>query len=69
LQASGSGGDVLIAPASEAERASAVLIPSTTAKGKALEPVHRFQTLYHSHRCRREQGETSQYGWMADLIA
>jgi hypothetical protein len=35
---------------------------------KEIEPGHRFQTRYHSHRCRREQGETSQYGWIVNLI-
>jgi hypothetical protein len=35
---------------------------------KEIEPGHRFQTRYHSHRRRREQGETSQYGWMVNLI-
>ena len=35
---------------------------------KEIEPGHRFQTRYYSHRCRREQGETSQYGWMVNLI-
>jgi len=35
---------------------------------KEIEPGHRFQTRYHSHRCRREEGETSQYGWMVSLI-
>jgi hypothetical protein len=35
---------------------------------KEIEPGHRFQSRYHSHRRRREQGETSQYGWMVNLI-
>ena len=35
---------------------------------KEIEPGHRFQTRYHSHRCRREAGETSQYGWTVNLI-
>ena len=35
---------------------------------REIEPGHRFQTRYHSHRRRREQGETSQYGWIVNLI-
>ena len=35
---------------------------------REIEPGHRFQTRYHSYRCRREQGETSQYGWIVNLI-
>ncbi len=35
---------------------------------KEIEPGHRFQSRYHSHRRRREQGATSQYGWMVNLI-
>ena len=35
---------------------------------KEVESGHRFQTRCHSHRRRREQGETSQYGWMVNLI-
>lgn len=35
---------------------------------KEIETSHRFQTRYHSHRRRREQGETSQYGWIVNLI-
>jgi hypothetical protein len=35
---------------------------------REIEPGHRFQTCYHSHRCRREEGETSQCGWMVNLI-
>jgi hypothetical protein len=35
---------------------------------KKIERGHRFQTRYHSHRRRREQAETSQYGWMVSLI-
>jgi hypothetical protein len=35
---------------------------------KEIEPGHRFQTRYHSHRRRRQQGETSQYGWIVNLI-
>jgi hypothetical protein len=35
---------------------------------KKIERGHRFQTRYHSHRRRCEQGETSQYGWMVSLI-
>jgi hypothetical protein len=35
---------------------------------KKIERGHRFQTRYHSHRRRREQAETSQYGWMVNLI-
>jgi hypothetical protein len=36
---------------------------------KKIEPGHRFRTRYHSHRQRRQQGETSQYGWMVNLIS
>ena len=35
---------------------------------KEIESGHRFQTRYHDHRRRRQQGETSQYGWMVNLI-
>jgi hypothetical protein len=35
---------------------------------KEIDPGHRFQSRYHSHRRRREQGATSQYGWMVNLI-
>jgi hypothetical protein len=35
---------------------------------KEIDPGHRFQSRYHSHRRRREEGETSQYGWMVNLI-
>jgi hypothetical protein len=35
---------------------------------KEIEPGHRFQTRYHSHRRRREQGEASQHEWMINLI-
>ncbi len=63
-------GDQNVAPATEAEQrpSAAYRIPSNRQKGKTLEPSHRFQTRYHRHRCRREQGETSQYWWMVDLI-
>src|SRR5918997_6068314 len=35
---------------------------------KEIEPGHRFQSRYHRHRRRREQGETSHYGWIVNLI-
>ncbi len=35
---------------------------------KEIEPGHRFQSRYHGHRRRRQHGETSQYGWMVNLI-
>jgi Putative transmembrane protein (PGPGW) len=35
---------------------------------KEIEAGHRFQSRYHSHRRHRQQGETSQYGWMVNLI-
>ena len=35
---------------------------------REIEPGHRFQGRYHSHRRRRQHGETSQNGWMVSLI-
>jgi putative transmembrane protein PGPGW len=35
---------------------------------KEIEPGHRFQSRYHRYRRRREQGETSHYGWIVNLI-
>ena len=35
---------------------------------KEIEPGHRFQSRYQRHRRRREQGETSHYGWIVNLI-
>jgi hypothetical protein len=35
---------------------------------KAIEVGHRFQTRYHSHRRRREQGQTSKYGRLFNVV-
>jgi Flp pilus assembly protein TadB len=35
---------------------------------KAIEVGHRFQTRYHSHRRRREQGQTSKYGRLLNVV-
>jgi hypothetical protein len=35
---------------------------------KEIEPGHRFQTRYHSHRCRREQGETPKWVRLLNLL-
>jgi hypothetical protein len=35
---------------------------------KELEPGHRFQSRYHSHRRRRDQGETSKWVSLLNLI-
>jgi hypothetical protein len=34
---------------------------------KEIEPGHRFQTRYHNHRRRREQGETSKWLGLLNL--
>jgi hypothetical protein len=35
---------------------------------KAIEVGHRFQARYHSHRRRREQGQTSKYGRLFNAV-
>ena len=35
---------------------------------REIEPGHRFQTRYHSHRRRRERGETWKYGRIFNLL-
>src|SRR5215217_2163357 len=35
---------------------------------KEIEPGHRFQTRYHSHRHRRDQGETSKWVSFLNLV-
>ena len=35
---------------------------------KEIKPGHRFQTRYHSHRRRRERGETWKYGRIFNLL-
>jgi Putative transmembrane protein (PGPGW) len=35
---------------------------------KAIEVGHRFQARYHSHRRRREQGQTSKYGMLINVF-
>jgi hypothetical protein len=35
---------------------------------KEIEPGHRFQTRYHSHRRRREQGEISTWISLLHLV-
>ena len=35
---------------------------------REIEPGHRFQTRYHSHRRRRERGETWKYGRILNLV-
>jgi Putative transmembrane protein (PGPGW) len=35
---------------------------------KELEPGHRFQSRYHSHRDRRQRGETSKYLRLFNLL-
>ncbi len=35
---------------------------------KAIEVGHRFQARYHSHRRRRERGQTSTYGRLLDVV-
>jgi hypothetical protein len=35
---------------------------------KEIEPGHRFQTRYHSHRHRRDQGETSKWVSLLNLV-
>jgi Putative transmembrane protein (PGPGW) len=35
---------------------------------RAIEVGHRFQTRYHSHRRRREQGQTSRYGRLLNVM-
>ena len=35
---------------------------------REIEPGHRFQTRYHSHRRRRERGETWKYGRTLNLV-
>ena len=36
---------------------------------KEIEPGHRFQACYNSHRERRERGQTSRYGRIFNLAA
>jgi hypothetical protein len=35
---------------------------------KEIEPGHRFQTRYHSHRRRRDQGQTSKWVSLLNLV-
>jgi hypothetical protein len=35
---------------------------------RVIEAGHRFQTRYHSHRRRREQGQTSKYGRLFNVV-
>jgi len=35
---------------------------------KAIDVGHRFQTRYHSHRRRQEQGQTSRYGRILNVV-
>jgi hypothetical protein len=35
---------------------------------KEIEPGHRFQTRYHSHRRRRDQGQTSRWVSLLNLV-
>jgi len=35
---------------------------------KEIEPGHRFQTRYHNHRRRRDQGETSKWLGLLNLV-
>jgi hypothetical protein len=35
---------------------------------RAIEVGHRFQARYHSHRRRREQGQTSKYGRLFNVV-
>jgi hypothetical protein len=36
---------------------------------KEIEPGHRFQTRYHNHRRRRDQGETSKWVSLLNLVS
>jgi hypothetical protein len=35
---------------------------------REIESGHRFQARYHSHRCRREQGEASKWGRIFNFV-